>query len=430
MFNEYSKSTERKEQVNTVRMYEISKQVVWEAYEKVKANKGAAGVDNETLTDFEKNLKDNLYKIWNRMSSGSYFPPPVRMVEIPKSDGKTRQLGIPTVADRVAQMVAKMYLEPQIEPHFHEDSYGYRPNKSAHDAIGKVRERCWKYDWAIDLDIKGFFDNLDHELVMRAVEKHTNCKWILLYIKRWLKAPIETQEGQLQERTKGTPQGGVISPLLANLFLHYAFDAWMKKKYPQNPFARYADDIIVHCKTLEEAKSLKMAIEQRLKDCKLELHTEKTKIVYCKDKNRDKNFPQTEFDFLGYTFRPRSAKSKKGNYFVNFSPAISSKAAKTIRQKIRDWKLHLQSGKKLEDIAEIINPVVRGWLEYYGKFYKSAMFPIFVGLNKRLAKWAKRKYKGLKKSINQSIQWIERIAAKQPAMFAHWKFGIRFASGQ
>ncbi len=413
-----------------MRMYEISKQVVVQAYEKVKANKGAAGVDKVTLTEFDANLKDNLYKIWNRMSSGSYFPPPVRMVEIPKRDGKTRKLGIPTIADRVAQMVAKIYLEPQLEPHFHEDSYGYRPNKSAHDAIGAARKRCWKYDWAIDLDIKGFFDNLDHELVMRAVMKHTDSKWLLLYIKRWLTAPIEMPDGQIQNRTKGTPQGGVISPLIANLFLHYAFDEWMKKNYPQNPFERYADDIMVHCKTLEEAKTLKTAIEERLKNCNLELRPDKTKIVYCKDDDRDGDFPQKKFDFLGYTFRPRLAKSKAGKYFVSFLPAISNKAEKAIRQKIRDWQLHLRCGIKLEDIAEKINPTIRGWINYYGKFYKSAANSVFEYLNRKLAKWAMRKYKRLNRSLKQAINWVERIAAKQPKMFAHWQLGIQHASGQ
>ena len=292
----------------------------------MKAKQGSAGVDNITIEQFETNRENNLYKIWNRMSSGSYMPPAVRMVEIPKSDGKVRKLGIPTVADRVAQMVAKLYLEPLVELHFHPDSYGYRPGKSAHEAIGIVRTRCWKSDWVIDLDIQGFFDNLDHDLLMRAVEKHTDIKWLHLYIKRWLKAPIEEKEGELEARTQGTPQGGVISPLLANLFLHYAFDKWMQRHYPRNVFARYADDIIVHCQTLEEAEQLKQAIETRLKECKLALHPDKTRIVYCKDDDRKGGHPEMQFDYLGYTFRPRQAKSKHGKYFVSFLPAISTKA--------------------------------------------------------------------------------------------------------
>lgn len=429
MFDEYSKSTERKEQANTVRMNEISKQTVMEAYKKVKANAGSAGVDNQTLTGFEEDLKDNLYKIWNRMSSGSYLPPPVRMVEIPKSDGKVRKLGIPTVADRIAQMVAKMYLEPLVEKHFHKDSYGYRPNKSAHDAIAKTRERCWKYNWVIDLDIKGFFDNLDHELVMRAVEKHTDCKWLLLYIKRWLTAPIETIDGQRQERTKGTPQGGVISPLLANLFLHYAFDEWMKRNYSLNPFERYADDVIVHCKTQKEAELLKFAIELRLKECKLELHPEKTQIVYCKDDSRGGNYPQKKFDFLGYTFRPRFAKSKDGKYFVGFIPAISNKAVKAIRQTIRGWQLQRRSGKRLEEIAEEINPIIKGWINYYGKFYRTALKSVFASLNSVLVKWAEKKYKKLNRCELKAIKLIERISMKRPKLFAHWEI-VKHASGQ
>lgn len=412
-----------------MRMYEISKQIVWEAYERVKENKGAAGVDNRSLTDFEKDLKDNLYKIWNRMSSGSYMPPPVRMVEIPKSDGKIRRLGIPTVADRVAQMVAKLYFEPLIEPYFHEDSYGYRPNKSAHDAIGKAKARSWEYDWVIDLDIKGFFDNLSHDLVMRAVEKHTECKWLRLYTKRWLTASTVLPNGQIQERTIGTPQGGVISPLLANLFLHYAFDEWMKKVNPNNPFERYADDIVVHCKTLPEAESLKKAIEERLKECHLELNQEKTQIVYCKDDNRGGNFPQYKFDFLGYTFQPRGAKNRKGNFFTSFLPAISDRAENTIRQTVRDWNLLQRSGMTLEKIAEEYNPAIRGWLSYYGKFYKSALTPLFQWLNRKIALWAMRKYKRMG-GIHKAISWLERIAAKQPLMFAHWQQGIRTASGQ
>ena len=222
--------------------YAISKQVVWEAYQEVKANHGAAGVDGQSIEAFETDLKGNLYKIWNRMSSGSYFPPPVRLVEIPKASGGTRPLGIPTVGDRVAQMVVKMHLEPLVEPQFHPDSYGYRPGKSALDAVATARERCWRSDWVIDLDIKGFFDNLGHELVMKAVRHHAEAPWVLLYIERWLKAPVERQDGSREERTKGSPQGSVVSPLLANLFMHYAFDLWMRRTYPDIRFERYADD--------------------------------------------------------------------------------------------------------------------------------------------------------------------------------------------
>lgn len=413
-----------------MRMYSISKDIVMQAYKKVKANGGAAGVDNVTIEQFEERREDNLYKVWNRMSSGSYMPPAVRMVEIPKSDGKVRKLGIPTVGDRVAQMVAKLYLEPLLEPCFVEDSYGYRPGKSAHDAIGKARKRCWKYDWVIDLDIKGFFDNLDHELVMKAVEKHTDNKWLLMYIGRWLKAPIENKEGRREERTLGTPQGGVISPLLANLFLHYAFDKWMEREHPGNPYERYADDVIVHCKTRKEAEELKAAIESRLKECKLELHPEKTKIVYCKDDGRDGDHPVTKFNFLGYEFRAREARTKNGRYFIRFLPAISEEAKKAIRQQIREWKLHLWSGRKLEDIAAYINCRVRGWLNYYGMFYKSEMEPTFAYLNKRLVRWATRKHKKLTRSVTKGARWLQRVMRKEGKLFAHWEYGFQGISGQ
>ena len=412
-----------------MRMYKIEKRAVMDAYGKVKANKGASGVDKVSLEEFEKDLKNNLYKIWNRMTSGSYFPPNVRMVEIPKSDGKTRTLGIPTVGDRVAQMVAKMYLEPILEPYFHEDSYGYRPNRSAHDALSIARTRCFEYEWVIDLDIKGFFDNLNHELVMKAVEKHTDCKWLLLYIKRWLKAPMEKSDGQRQERNKGTPQGGVISPLLSNLFLHYAFDEWMKRNNGKKPFERYADDIIVHCRTYEEAKLLLDAIRDRLKECKLELHPEKTKIVYCKKDGRESDYSVTKFEFLSYEFRPRLCKARNGSYFVGFTPAMSPKAESKIRQKIKEWKLYSQCGKKLEDIANKVNPQIRGWLNYYGKYNRSALYPVLQLLNTKLAGWAKRKYKNLRGKM-QAICWIEKKARMQPGIFAHWQAGIIYTSGQ
>jgi RNA-directed DNA polymerase len=414
-----------------MRMYDIPKPVVTEAYRRVKANKGAAGVDNQTVADFEKNLENNLYIIWNRMSSGSYFPPAVRRVEIPKSDGKTRQLGIPTVGDRVAQMVAKIYLEPKVEPHFHEDSYGYRPRKSAQEAVGKARERCWTHEWVLDLDIKGFFDNLDHDLVMRAVKKHTDCAWLLLYIKRWLTAPVETADGQRQERTKGTPQGGVISPLLANLFLHHAFDEWMKKNHSQHPFERYADDVIVHCKTLAEAEAIKAAIEQRLKACHLELQPDKTRIVYCKRDGRKEDYEHISFDFLGYTFRPRKARNRRnGSLFVGFLPAISNKAKQKIREVTRQWQLSSMSEKRLEEIARKINPSIRGWINYYGKYYKTAMNPELKAINDRLVKWARKKYKKLRSSDEKARQWLINVAARDSQLFAHWQVGLCDTTGQ
>lgn len=416
--------------MNSAKSFNISKKIVWEAYKRVKANKGAAGVDEQSISDFEENLKDNLYRLWNRLSSGSYFPPPVRMVEIPKSNGGMRKLGIPTVADRIAQMVAKLNLEPQIEPHFYEDSYGYRPNKSALDAISTARKRCWKHGWVLDLDIQGFFDNLDHELLMRAVRKHTDCKWLLLYIERWLKAPMENADSQLQERTKGTPQGGVISPLLANLFLHYTLDKWMNRNYPKNPYERYADDMIIHCKTEGEVHSLKIAIEKRLAECQLKLHPDKTQIVYCKDGNRTREYSNQQFDFLGYTFRPRLVKSVEGKYFVSFSPAISRKSANSIRDEMRKWKLQLQPRKSLEDIARWINPKLTGWFNYYGRYHKTAMYPIFSLLNIKLAKWASGKYKKLRCHPTRAGHWLGRIAKNEPSLFKHWQIGIRPSAGQ
>ena len=410
------------------RSFEISKQVVWEAYKRVKANQGAAGVDGESIQDFEVDLKDNLYKLWNRMSSGSYFPPAVRRVEIPKDSGGKRPLGIPTVTDRVAQTVAKIYLEPKLEPCFHEDSYGYRPGKSAIEALGVARKRCWRFDWVLDLDIRGFFDNLDHELLMRAVRKHTDCKWILLYIERWLKAPAQCEDGTLISRDKGTPQGGVASPLLANLFLHYALDAWMKKNYPNIPFERFADDAVFHCKTEAEAEALKKAIEKRLACCKLELHPEKTKIVYCKDEDRRGDYPNRKFDFLGYTFQARRSKNRWGKYFVNFSPAVSNKAAKSMRQTMRRWRLHERSDKELDDLSRMFNPILRGWINYYGKYYKSALYPTFRHLNRTLNRWARRKYKRLRIHQRRAEYWLGEIAVRDSRLFAHWQMGIRPAT--
>jgi RNA-directed DNA polymerase len=322
--------------VSATKSFDISKHLVMEAFEAVKANAGSAGVDEQSIEDFEKNLKDNLYKIWNRMSSGSYFPPPVKAVPIPKKNGGERILGVPTVADRVAQMVVKLTFEPMVEPTFLSDSYGYRPKKSALDAVGVTRERCWRYNWVFEWDIRGLFDNIDHELLLRAVKKHTECKWVILYIERWLKAPMQLEDGTLVERTKGTPQGGVVSPVLSNLFLHYAFDVWMKRTFPQIPWCRYADDGLAHCKTEVQAQALKSALAKRLAECGLEMHPDKTRIVYCKDASRKGKYPNTKFDFLGYTFQPRKVKNRKRNsIFVNFTPAVSSKALTSMRQTTR-----------------------------------------------------------------------------------------------
>lgn len=324
-------------------------------------------------------------------------------------------------------MVVKMELEPEVEPEFHADSYGYRPNKSAHDALSKARERCWKYDWVIDMDIQGFFDNIDHELIMKAVKRHTVCKWVLLYIERWLKAPVELADGTVEQRSKGTPQGGVISPLLANIFLHYVFDKWMEKNYPAIAFERYADDIIVHCVSEKQSLSLKDIIEKRLKSCKLRLHPKKTKIVYCKDSNREGNYENEQFDFLKYTFRSRKVKSKLGEFFVSFTPAISNKARKRIGDKIREWKLRDWSSITIEEMAKRINPVIRGWINYYGKFYPTALFPIYRQLFYHQTKWASWKYK--MRSYSIARKWLRRIAKKENGLFVYWRYWYRTYGG-
>lgn len=409
--------------------FEISKQVVWETWEQVKANRGAAGVDAESIADFEASLKDNLYKIWNRMSSGSYFPPPVKTVAIPKKNGGERLLGIPTVSDRVAQMVVKMYFDPLVEPYFHNNSYGYRPKRSAVQAVEVTRKRCWRYDWLLEFDIKGLFDNIEHDLLMRAVRHHTDCKWILLYIERWLKAPFQREDGTLLARTKGTPQGGVVSPVLSNLFLHYVFDKWMERNYPQQPFCRYADDGIVHCQTEAEALELREALGNRFKECGLGLHPEKTRIVYCKDDDRRGDHHTTKFDFLGFTFRSRRSKNRHGKYFINFSPAISNKAGKAMRQKARGWKMHLRSDKTLEDLSKMFSPVIKGWINYYGSFYKSALYPTLKQLNRTLVRWATRKFKRFRGHRQRAEHWLGRIAKKQPRLFPHWQMGIKPTAG-
>jgi len=411
--------------------YAIPKRLVWEAYKRVKANRGAAGVDGQTLAMFEKDLENNLYKIWNRMSSGSYIPLAVKRVEIPKGDTRApRPLGIPTVSDRIAQTVVKLVVEPIVEPHFHSDSYGYRPGKSALEAVGVTRKRCWHHDWVIDLDIKGFFDNLDHDLVMRAVNHHTKTPWVLLYVKRWLEAPVQGEDGRQEKRSKGTPQGSVISPLLANLFMHYAFDHWLTRKHPQSKFARYADDAVVHANSLEKARELLEEIRKRMKECGLELHPEKTRIVYCQDSDRKEEYEHIAFDFLGYTFRPRRAKNWKGNMFISFLPGISQKAAKTIRQRIRGWKLGATcNNRSLEDLASWINPVVRGWLYYYGRYYPSALTPVMRQMDRALVDWAGRKYKRLYRHQRRANHWLGRLARRSPNLFAHWKAGIRPAAG-
>jgi len=403
--------------------FDISKYVVFEAYQRVKANQGAAGVDGQSIEEFEENLKGNLYKLWNRLSSGSYFPPPVRAVEIPKKSGGQRTLGVPTVSDRIAQTVVRMYLEPEVEPFFHPDSYGYRPGRSALDAVGRCRERCWRYAWVIDLDLKAFFDSIPHDLLMKAVSKHTDQRFVLLYIERWLVAPLEKADGSLVERDRGTPQGSAISPLLANLFLHYAFDKWMAREFSGCPFERYADDAVIHCASEAEAQMVLDALAQRMAQVGLELHPDKTRIVYCKDANRSGSAEHEQFSFLGYTFRPRRAKNKHGQFFVSFVPAMSNDAGKAIRQEIRRWRLNVHSDKSLGDLASFVNPIVRGWCTYYGRFYKSRVYRSLGRINDYLVRWARRKFKRLRTSVRRAWRWLRGVQRRSPALFAHWTFG-------
>jgi RNA-directed DNA polymerase len=401
--------------------FAISKRLVWEAWLRVKANRGAAGVDGESIQVFEANLRGNLYKLWNRMSSGSYMPPPVRAVEIPKKDGRSvRTLGVPTVADRIAQTVVHLVLEPEVEPVFHPDSYGYRPGRSALDAVGVCRERCWRYDWAIDLDLRSFFDSLDHSLVLKAVAHHTDQRWILLYVERWLKAPLQQGDGTLMPRDRGSPQGSAISPVLANTFLHYALDMWLTREFGTVPFERYADDVILHCKTQQQARVVLDAIVERLAQVGLELNPGKTRIVYCRDSNRKGSHEHEQFTFLGYTFRPRSARNRSGKMFVNFLPAISDDAAKTISNTIKRWRLHLWSGKALADLAREINPIVRGWINYYGRFYRSRLISLLRRINEYLARWAMRKHKRLRRRPRQARAFLAGVNAREPKLFAHW----------
>ncbi|HEV2070740.1 MAG TPA: group II intron reverse transcriptase/maturase [Acidimicrobiales bacterium] len=403
-----------------VKSFEIPKRLVYEAWERVRANAGAPGVDTVSINQFAAAEADNLYKLWNRMASGSYMPGAVRAVEIPKDHGMgVRTLGVPNTADRVAQTAAAMLLEERLEPIFHPDSYGYRPGRSAHDALAVARKRCWSQDWVLDLDIRAFFDSVPHDLLLKAVAHHTDERWVLLYIRRWLTAPMQMPDGTLVAREKGTPQGSPISPLLANLFMHYAFDRWMAREHPGCPFERYADDIVAHCDNEEQARSLMAAIAERLGAVGLELHPDKTKIVFCKDANRPGRSEHTSFDFLGYTFRGRLARGPRG-YFVSFSPAMSTKAKKAVGQKVRAWHLNRRTGTDLSGLAEDINPHVRGWINYSGAFYRSELHSLARRIDEHLVRWAMHKFKRLRGKPSRAWDWVAAARQRQPKLFAHW----------
>jgi RNA-directed DNA polymerase len=400
--------------------FDIPKAAVWEAYRQVAANRGAPGVDEQTVGEFEASLKDNLYKIWNRMSSGSYFPPPVKAVEIPKAHGGgTRLLGVPTVADRVAQTVVANAISERAEPRFHPDSYGYRPARAALDAVSVCRQRCWKYDWVIDLDVQKFFDTVRWDLVLKALEAVTTTPWVLLYVKRWLAAPLQLPDGSLQQRTEGTPQGSAVSPVLANLFMHYAFDTWMARRFPGCPFERYADDAVVHCVSRAQAEQVLAAIAERMNEVGLKLHPDKSRLVYCKDGNRRASHEHTSFTFLGFCFRARKARNKDGRRFVSFQPAISPDARKAKGAQLREMRIPRRTDLTLGDLARWLNPIVAGWLNYYGRFYRTELRPLLQRINAYLRRWAGKKYRKLR-PLNRFARWWARITEHVPRLFTHW----------
>ena len=404
--------------------FAVSKQMVYDSYLKVCDKKGGAGIDKETIKMFNENLSDNLYKIWNRMSSGSYFPPAVRTVLIPKKQGGTRPLGIPTVSDRIAQGVLKDYLEPILEPLFHVNSFGYRPGRSAHDALEQCRQNCIQYSWVVDLDIRGFFDNISHEWMMKMLSHHRQEKWVLLYTERWLKAGIEQADGTIAARQKGTPQGGVVSPLFANLYLHHAFDMWMSKYFPTNPFERYADDIIVHCNSKDQAEQLLNSIKERLAGFDLELHPDKTKLVYCKNYLRKEQHEHNSFTFLSYSFQPRSKPNTFGrpDKFMVFNAAICQNAKTFIRERIRAVFNPRNTQVSLEEIAMKLNPKIRGWLNYYSRFNPRVAGNVFLYLNGLIRRWIEEKYRlRSKKAI---VNKYESTMQLNTQMFVHWQKGI------
>jgi RNA-directed DNA polymerase len=406
--------------------FAIPKQAVVEAFRKVKANQGGPGVDGCTIEDFEADLRNKLYVTWNRMSSGSYFPPPVKLVEVPKPHGKgVRRLGVPTVADRVAQTVAAMELEKSVEPKFHPDSYGYRPGRSPLDAVAACRERCFTHPWVFELDIQGFFDNVPHDLIVKAVEANTDQKWVVLYVKRWLKAPLQHPGGALEQRDRGTPQGSAISPLLANLFLHYAFDAWMAREFPGLPFERFCDDIVVHCFTEKQARYAGQRIAARLGECGLQLHPGKSRVVWCQKDGRGGSCEHAEFTFLGYTFRRRSAMGRDGKPFDSFLPAVSKDAMAKMSRVVHGWRLHRWNTMSMDELAAWVNKIVPGWLNYYGRFYPSRLRPLLRRINAYIVRWARKKYKRLR-SFKRAVAWWKRVVQRDPGLFAHWEWTTEF----
>jgi len=403
----------------------ITKQMVWESYKKVKSNKGSGGVDGISLATYSEDLSRNLYKLWNRLTSGSYYPQAVLQVEIPKKDDSNRKLGIPTIEDRIAQQVIKDYLEPRLEKEFHNSSYGYRPNRNAHQALEEVRQNVRQKAWVLDMDIKSFFDKVSHELLNKALTKHVEEDWVNLYINRWLLSPKQVEgELEVKQAGEGTPQGGVISPLLSNLFLHYALDKWMDKTHPGIKFVRYADDVIVHCATKSEADRILASIKSRLESCQLKLHEKKTKIVFCKNGRRRSEHRIVSFGFLGYGFQPRPSATKSGKMFLGFDCAISKESQQKITKELRSTNFQKWTARSIEEIAEYFNSKLRGWLNYFGKFRRWKLNRIFKIFNARLTNWVRNRYKRLNKSYIKACKWLREYKLVNPELFVHWKYGF------
>jgi RNA-directed DNA polymerase len=403
----------------------ISKMMVWKSYQQVISRQGSAGIDDESIEEFNANMRKNLYKIWNRMSSGSYFPAALRTVFIPKKQGGMRPLGIPTVSDRIAQGVVKDYLEPTLEKVFHASSFGYRPNRSAHGALIQCQEHCKQKAWVLDVDIKGFFDTINHNILMGLLSIHTDQKWVLMYVERWLKAGVEQEDGSIKARTEGTPQGGVVSPLLANIYLHHAFDTWMSEQYSSYAFERYADDIVIHCPSKEASEQMLEALKIRMETFELSLHPEKTKIVYCKNYHRKEKHANESFTFLGYSFQPRIIKSKieKKQRIIVFGAAICNAAKTSIRTSLKEVLNTQWSTQTLEWFAMKLNPKIRGWINYYTLYNRDEAKGVFYYLNELIRKWMKNTYKIQGK--DRQYKMYTSIQSQNPTLFYHWKLGIK-----
>jgi group II intron reverse transcriptase/maturase len=402
----------------------IPKLLILDAWHQVKKAGGGAGIDNVSLKQYEENLSSNLYKLWNRMTSGTYFPQPVKQVAIPKAGGGMRNLGIPTVNDRIAQTVVRLSMEAELDKAFVPESFGSRPGKSAHQAIEQCRRNCWQYDWAVDIDLKAYFDTIDHQLLMKAVRKHARQNWEVLYIERWLKAPVQQVNGVIVAKGEcGIPQGGSISPLLSNLFLHYGLDLWLKREFPRIPFERYLDDCIIHCKTKRQANFVVSRLKRRLDEIKLALNEEKTKICYCLDAKRrmHKEEPQVVFTFLGFDFKPRAMRRKTGGFALNFTPAVGRKAQKKLRDNLRKTGLARRTDITVEYLAATWSPIIRGWTNYFGQFRPSAMQWTLHLINRQIVGWLCRKYRLRTRAAQRRLL---RTVQEKPNLFPHWALGV------